>query len=141
MEPAPPEQATELSPSPYTTTTTSSFKSFQREMEACKHPSYLRRRHSRGALVCTTVPMQRGFPNCGMQTISGRYTEAHASGGYTISLYLDKQSQTKNSLRKACILNGDLKGYKNNLFDLGVMFILFAVLTTNRQLKKKCHLL
>lgn len=32
------------------------------------------------------------------------------------------------------------KGYKNNLFDLGVMFILFSVLTTNRY-DYKCHLL
>lgn len=69
-------------------------------------------------------------------------------GWYTEHTHLERHHQPasrqtesdQSSPRKGMHIKSRFKGYKNNPFDLGVMFILFSVLTTNRQLKK-CHLL
>lgn len=64
---------------------------------------------------------------------------AHASGETAPACIQTNRVRPKQP-RKGMHIKLRFKGYKNNPFDLGVMFILFSVLTTNRQLKK-CHLL
>lgn len=73
----------------------SSLSCFRQREGSMRTPFLSQRRARKMSLVCKTIRMQRGFPSRGMQTIFGRYREAQASGGYTVSLYLEKQSQTK----------------------------------------------
>lgn len=59
---------------------------------------------------------------------------AHASGETPPACIQTKRVRPKQP-SKGMHIKLRFKGYKNNPFDLGVMFILFSVLTTNRQLK------